>query len=151
MYKKILLGIDSSEDAKDAIDKVIQLQKENNSEVVVFHSVLHRLSELAPALSIGVNPDSTLTYQIHKDRLKEGRKLLEDVKSKFEKENLTIETRLIYDLGPQYYIEKKTEEEGFDLVVLGCKGEHSKLKRTVIGTVPEHVINNAPTDVLIVK
>ncbi len=44
-----------------------------------------------------------------------------------------------------------TEEENFDLVILGCRGKHSKLKRTFLGTIPDKVINNAPCDVLIVR
>ena len=38
MFKKILLGVDISENSMKAVDKVIEIQNETNSEVVLFHS-----------------------------------------------------------------------------------------------------------------
>jgi len=150
MFKKILLGVDSSDNSMKAVDKVIEIQKENNSEVVIFHSFLHHLTEIRPTFSIVSAPD-TLSYEIHKDYVKEGTKLLEDIKQKFETKGLKVETRRIFDFGPEYYIEEKVKDEGYDLVVLGCGGKHSKLRRTFVGTVPEYVINHIDVDVLIAK
>ena len=65
--------------------------------------------------------------------------------------NQKVETRLIYNTMPEDYIKKIVKEEEFDLVILGCKGDHSKLRRTFLGTVPDKVINEAPCDVLIVR
>jgi nucleotide-binding universal stress UspA family protein len=150
MFKKILLGVDSSDNSMKAVDKVIEIQKENNSEVVIFHSFLHHLTEIRPTFSIVSAPD-TLSYEIHKDYVREGTKLLEDIKQKFESKGLKVETRRIFDFGPEYYIEEKVKDEGYDLVVLGCGGKHSKLRRTFVGTVPEYVINHVDVDVLIAK
>lgn len=151
MFKKILLGVDTSENSMKAVDKVIEIQKEMNSEVVVFHSFLHHLSEIRPTFAAGNVPDTSLSYEIHTDLVKEGTKLLDDVKKKFESNGLKIETRRIFDFGPEYYIEERVKEEGFDLVVLGCEGKHSKLRRTFAGTVPEYVVNNVDVDILIAK
>jgi len=63
----------------------------------------------------------------------------------------TLETRLIEDENPEDYIERITEEESFDLVVLGCKGEHSKLKTIFLGSVATKALNNAACDVLVVR
>jgi nucleotide-binding universal stress UspA family protein len=92
-----------------------------------------------------------LQYQVDRDRAKKTKELLDKIKKKFKDEELDVETRIIYDLGPQYYIEKQVKDESFDLVVLGCKGEHSKLRRTVIGTIPEYIINHVNVDVLVAK
>jgi nucleotide-binding universal stress UspA family protein len=151
MFKKILLGVDSSENSMKAVDKVIEIQKETNAEVVAFHSVLHHITELKPSFIGTRGPESNLSYEIHTDIIQEGTKLLDDVKAKFEGKGLKIETRRIFDLGPEYYIKDKVKEEGFDLVVLGCGGKHSKLRRTFVGTVPEYVINHVDVDVLIAK
>lgn len=151
MFKKILLGIDTSENSVKAVDKVIEIQKETNSEVVIFHSFLHHLSEIRPTFVGRGVPDTSLSYEIHNDIVKEGTKLLDDVKQKFESKGLKVDSRRIFDFGPQYYIEEKVKEEGFDLVVLGCGGKHSKLRRTFAGTVPEYVVNNVDVDILIVK
>ncbi len=151
MFKKILLGVDSSENSTKAVDKVIEIQKEADSEVVLFHSFLHHISELRPSFGVNSVPDTSLSYEIHKDIVREGTKLLDDIKKKFESNGLKVETRRIFDFGPEYYIEERVKEEGFDLVVLGCGGKHSKLRRTFVGTVPEYVINHVDVDVLIAK
>jgi nucleotide-binding universal stress UspA family protein len=151
MYKKILLGIDNSDHAMRAVDKAIDLYKRDNSEVVVFHSVLHKLSDIRPTFG-QVSPGETiLRYEIQQDRVKNAEALLAKVKKKFDEASVPVETRITYDIGPQYYIEKQIDKEGFDLVLLGCAGEHSKLKRTLLGTVPEYILNHANCDVLIVK
>ena len=151
MFKKILLGVDNSESAMKAVDKVLEIQEETNSEVVVFHSFLHHISELRPTFGASGRPDTSLSYEIHTDIVNEGTKLLDGIKAKFDAKGQKVEIRRIFDFGPEYYIEERVKEEGFDLVVLGCGGKHSKLRRTFIGTVPEYVINNVDVDVLIAK
>lgn len=151
MFKKILLGVDASEDAMKAVDRVLEIAKKENSEVVVFHSVLHRVTDIKFGMGTNLAIGSSLSYEIHGDKAKAADDLLKKIKEKFSKEGRDVETRIIYDFGPQYYIEEHVKKEGFDLVALGCRGEHTKLKRTVLGTVPEYVINHADTDVLIVK
>ena len=151
MFKKILVGVDNSENSTKAIDKVIEIQKETNSEVVLFHSFLHNITELRPAFGVISVPDTSLSYEIHTDIVREGTKLLDDIKKKFESKGLKVETRRIFDFGPEYYIEERVKEEDFDLVVLGCGGKHSKLRRTFVGTVPEYVINHVDVDILIAK
>ena len=151
MFKKILLGVDSSEHSMKAVEKVIEIQKETGAEVVAFHSFLHHISEMRPTFGVGSIPDMSVSYEVHTDIVKENTKLLDDIKERFVSKGLKIETRRIFDYGPQYYIEEKVKEEGFDLVVLGCGGKHSKLRRTFVGTVPEYVINHVDVDVLIAK
>ncbi|MFX0075164.1 MAG: universal stress protein [Candidatus Hermodarchaeota archaeon] len=151
MFKKILLGVDKSENSMKAVDKVIEIQKQTNAEVVVFHSFLHHISELRPTFLGTAISNDNLSYEIHTDLVKESTKLLDDIATKFENNGLKVETRRIFDFGPEYYIEEKVKDEGFDLVVLGCEGKHSKLRRTFVGTVPEYVINHVDVDVLIAK
>jgi nucleotide-binding universal stress UspA family protein len=56
----------------------------------------------------------------------------------------------VEDMKPEKYIIDKIKEEKFDLVVLGGKGQHSKIE-SLLGTVSTHVVNNAHCDVLIVR
>ena len=150
MYKKIIIGIDSSEHAMKAVEKAIELHKVDQSEIVVFHSVMHKYSDIIPTFG-NVTPSTPITYELQRDRAKSANELMEAVKKKFEEKNVPVDTRLIYNIGPQYYIENQVKEEKFDLVILGCGGEHSKLRRTILGTVPEYVLNHADCHVLIVK
>jgi len=148
IYKKILVGVDESEDAIRAAKKALEYQKPNNAEVVVFHSVVHKLSEVNP--SFIPNDSAGITYTIHQDFVNAGKEVLKKVEEMFKEGNGTVETRMIYDKEPQSYIIEAVEKEGFDLVVLGVSGKHSKLKR-MIGTIPGKVINDASCDVLVVR
>jgi nucleotide-binding universal stress UspA family protein len=151
MYKKIIVGIDDSEDAKNALKKGIELQKKYNSELVAFHSVIHKISEINPTfLSSGAG--GQISYQIHEDNIKRGRRIIEEAEKTAKDAGSELETRLIFDILPADYIKKMAKEEEFDLIVLGCQGQHSKLKRTILGTVPDKIINgDVSSDVLLVR
>ncbi|MFX1456719.1 MAG: universal stress protein [Promethearchaeota archaeon] len=151
MYKKILLGVDHSKLSLKAVEKAIELYNTDGSEIVVFHSVIQKLTDLSPAFGREVVPLESISYKLHQEQITEADKLLNAIKTKFEKANVPVETRMELQFGPQYYIVNHVDEEGFDLVLLGCHGDHSKLRRTFLGTVPEYVLNNANCDVLVVK
>ncbi|MHA1986587.1 MAG: universal stress protein [Promethearchaeota archaeon] len=160
MYKKILIGIDNSDDSMRAVEKAIEIQRNENSEIVVFHSVVHHFSEFLSNMettgglyntTANYSDSGLISFQIRKSVIDEGKRLLKEVEEIFDKVGAEVETRLIFDIEPQYYIKKQVKEEEFDLVILGCKGHHSKLRRTFLGTIPEYVINNTDKDVLIIK
>jgi len=125
-----------------AANRVIEIQKNFGGEVVVFHSVLHNLSKKSPQ----IDSDS-----INEDNNHEGKEILKKVEELFKKANLSAETRLILDIHPAEYIKKVVEKEGFNLVVLGSKGKHKKLKRALLGSIPSKVTNNVLCDVLVVR
>ncbi|TFG26461.1 MAG: universal stress protein [Promethearchaeota archaeon] len=151
MYKKILIGMDNSEDAKRAAKRAMEFAKRDKSKVIAFHSVLHHLSEMNLGFSGIGNAGSAVSLTIHQDYIKAGNELLKATEKMFKEANIEIESRLIYDIAPEDYIEQIVDEENFDLVILGCQGEHSKLERVFLGTVPEKVINSANCDVLIIR
>jgi len=43
------------------------------------------------------------------------------------------------------------KRDDFNLIALGCKGEHSKLRRILLGTVATNLLNEASCDVLFVR
>lgn len=156
MFSKILVGLDNSDDARRAVKKAMKLQKKFDSKVVIFHSLQHRILDRLQPLTVpmvngpSVAPIAVSAADVRRLNEKKGRKLLEDVKKEFELELLPVETRLITDVDPEDYIERTVQDEGFDLVIIGCKGEHSKVKR-IFGTVAEKVLNRAPCDVMVVR
>lgn len=150
MYNKILIGLDDSDNSRRAAKRAIEIQKKFNSDVMAFHSVLHHLSEINPSY-MGSGGGSVISLQIHEDYVKRGRKVLKEAEELFKDEGIDLDTRLIYDIPPEDYIERIVKEEDIDLVVLGCEGKHSKLKRTIVGTVPDKVVNTAECDVLVVR
>lgn len=142
------MGVDKSEDAMRAAKRALEMHKRDNSEIVVFHSVIHKLTDLKPILESGSG--MTLSYKIYQNQIDLANQVLNQVKAIFDEADAPIETRLIHYKEPHEYIKERVKEEGFDLVILGCKGEHSKLEK-VMGTVPEKVLEDTPCDVLVVK
>ncbi|TFG26467.1 MAG: universal stress protein [Promethearchaeota archaeon] len=155
MYKKILLAIDESADSGRAIEKVINLQKKFHSEVVVFHSISTQVSlpMNIPIVSVSSGDSHTMitSIKIEHERKQAGINLLNNTKDIFEKNSVPVEVRLIEDEKPDKYIYNAINEEGFDLIVLGCEGNHSKLRRMLLETIPEKILNKAPADVLIIR
>ena len=149
IYKKILLAIDGSFHSNNAAVKVTEFQKGWDSEVVIFHSIRHH------KIPMGLFPNETIPIELYQNieevSKKGGEQLLNKTKEIFSKAGLSVDTRLIEDEEPEVYIRRIVEEEKFDLVVLGSKGHHSKLKEILLGTVSTKVSKSAPCDVLLIK
>jgi nucleotide-binding universal stress UspA family protein len=154
--------MDDSEVALKAAKKVLDLisdKKEgaNTTEITAFHSLEHHMFPkympiMVPSGFGGRYTVPTVDYRkIEEEYRRHGEKILEKTKAMFEKKNIEIETRLIDDENPEKYIKKTVKEEGFDLIVLGNTGEHSKLSELLLGTITQEVINEAPCDVLVVS
>ena len=156
-YTKILIGIDGSEDSKRAVKKAIELQKDWGCEIVAFHSVEHHM--VADTLRLTVPITNTFTYQIpaqdytqiRQAYVEAGKKIIADAKQMFEDAQAKAEVRLIKQVDPDDYIKTVVDKENFDLVILGCKGKHSKLKEIFVGSIAQKVVNQVPVDTLIVR
>ncbi len=153
MYNKILLAIDDSLNSLRAVEKVIELQKSWNCKVIMIHSIEHPKKIALTSIAL---PSGGSSYYISEQSLldhakEEGKKLLYRLKEVFERENLPIESRLITREPPEDYIKRITKEEFFDLTVIGTKGIHSKIKRTIIGSVTQKVVKHTSCDILIVR
>jgi nucleotide-binding universal stress UspA family protein len=157
IYEKILLGLDSSEDAKRAAEKAAELQNKLGSELVVFHSIEHHMLPKVIPLTVPFLNATHYTIppvdrrKIMEEYEKQGQALLNEAEKMFNLHEVPIEKRLITEESPEDYINRVVDEENFDLIVLGCKGHHSKLKQIFMGTVATKVLNNANCDVLIVR
>ncbi|MBA7533749.1 putative universal stress protein [subsurface metagenome] len=149
IYKKILLATDGSPHAINAVKQVVEFQKIWNSKVLIIHSIKDN------RIPSEIYPDATVLYSKHstfEEVYKEaGNNLLEKTRNMFGKNQELVETRLIEDEAPEDYITRIAEEENIDLIVLGSRGQHSKIKKVFLGTVSTKVAKRAPCNVLIVK
>lgn len=149
IYKKILLATDGSRHAKNAVKQAVEFQKLYKCNVVIIHSIKdNRLpSELYPNVET-LYSKHTSFEDLYKEA---GEKLLKSTKKLFGANESSVETRLIENETPQDYIKRIVGEENFDLVILGSQGQHSKIKKVLLGTVSSKVAKNTDCDVLIVK
>jgi nucleotide-binding universal stress UspA family protein len=159
MFEKILLATDGSDSALDAARKTVELQKKFGSQVVIFHAEKHYYAPVDnqprsfPFIDLGaLKPDPALQQrEINKAFKVWGVRMLEKTKEIFDKESLEVEIRLIETQGPVDYAKEISKKENFDLIVVGCKGHHSKLREIFIGSVAQKISNEAYCDVLVVR
>lgn len=161
--------MDNSDDAFRAAKRTIELIKNGNlneecqvdsieqPEITAFHSTDHRKLSQTIALYVpstfGANyPIPPVDYRkIKAEYEQHGRDILDKTEKLFEKNNIEVKAQLITDKKPEDFIKEQVEEDDVDLVVLGSKGEHSKLEQIFSGTIAQKVLNEVPCDVLIVR
>ena len=155
MYNKILVALDTSDDFNHIAETVIEIAKNKNTKVVLFHTLDNIMTYILPTIVVPVGYSSTLLSPSYIENRREiednAKQLLEDTKQLFEKENIAVESRLIDDESPEDYITRVIDEEGFDLVVLSCKGDHSSFRRAFTETIPLKILNDGRSDVLIIR
>ncbi len=177
IYKKILIAMDNSDDANRAARRTMEIVKglkpkrvdtltdkerkdlKNNNlpDIIAFHSTKHhsfldKILIKAPSSFGSSYPIPPVDYRKIQEEYKlHGIRIFKRTEEIFDRNHIDIETRLINDEKPEDYIEKVVEDENIDLVVLGSKGEHSKLEQIFSGTIAQKVINDVICDVLIVR
>jgi nucleotide-binding universal stress UspA family protein len=57
----------------------------------------------------------------------------------------------VKDEEPADYAKRVVESEGYDLVVLGARGQHSKMQEVFLGSVCEKIMNSVTCDTLVIK
>ncbi len=151
MYKKILVGLDGSDESKRALQRVLEMKKSWTCDVVAFHATEHFMIPPTLAFPIPYTIPTVEYTKIREHAREQGKKTLLEAQELFKKEALEIETRLVEEEDPEEYAIRMSKEENFDLVALGEKGHHSKLRRVILGTVATKILNDAECDVLIVR
>ncbi|TFG01860.1 MAG: universal stress protein [Promethearchaeota archaeon] len=145
--------MDDSEDARRAAKRVLEIQEPGTTKIVAFHSIEHHMIPPVIPLSYGNNytiPAAQIS-EIRAAYRKRGDEILKNTEEMFKNANIDIETRLILDEAPEDYIDHIVDEENFDLVALGSKGDHSKVKEVFMGSVAHKVLSEAECDVLAVR
>jgi nucleotide-binding universal stress UspA family protein len=143
------VGTDGSLHANNAAERAAQFQQEWKSEIFIFHSINHH--KLPPTIIPDKKIPQEVIQNIEELSREAGKELLKKTEKMFDNSISSVETRLIEDLSPDEYIFKVVEKENFDLVIIGTKGHHSKVKEIFLGTVSTQVSKKAPCDVLIVR
>ena len=145
---KILLATDGSESARATVDCLLRFPFPTNSEVTVL-TVIDR--------NAFKNGDMNDLNEKQRDTLKETEKLIQDE----AQELLEHETERLRKAGwsesselrighPAEEIVHVAEQLGSDCILVGSHGM-SGIKRFLLGSVSDHVLEYAPCSVLIVK
>jgi nucleotide-binding universal stress UspA family protein len=139
MFKKILIGYDGYEGSLLALEKGLHLAEELKAEVIV--------------LSVASIPEYAETLSEVEEAKEQAKKYYADVLSDVERlvkgKDLKVQTLIRFG-KPAEVILHTAEEMGIDLIILG-PSKYSYLRRRILGSTADKVVERAHCSVLIMK
>lgn len=143
MFKKILIPLDGSLRAEQALELVKKLSPKNKFELIL----LEATSNLNFVYSVyGHGPHSYV--HVSSDLLKKDDEYIKSVTEKTEKWAPDVESHLKFNMADRAIIETAIQED-VDLIIMVTRG-YSGLERFLLSSVTEKVIREAPCPVLAV-
>jgi len=144
MFSKILVAIDGSEAAFNALNYAVDLAKDNKAELTII-SVFEPLPTTSkfPPQPENISPYLKLIKEEHAELLNESVK-----KATERAPGISVDKMLVYGKAREKIVEA-SKAGNFDLIVIGSRGIGGI--RGCIGSVSRSVIDEAPCPVLIVK
>lgn len=152
VFTKILVPIDGSKHAERALSAAVDVATRFKGAITLMH--VYSLNIFLPLYLYGEQGiDQEITHRelskVSEGMRVAGMNLLTERANEIEARGIPVETRLVEGHVMQEIV-KTARDDRSDLIVMGAKGE-SKLKETLLGSVSEKVVRNAPCAVLIVK
>lgn len=146
MFKKILVPVDGSKAALNALDTAIELQKLTDAEIQLLCVFKHH-SLFEASLSM-VRPED---IQIPDEALTEYAKEVVEHAKKYAKEKGAKTIRGFVRGGrPSRAIVQVAEENDFDLIVMGSRGTTGDVEGMLLGSVSHRVAGRSKVPVLVV-
>ena len=137
-YKRILVAVDGSDQAKEAIHEAVAIAKRNETSLFILHVKDEtRLRGTPYALAINLEDLETESKSIINDTEK-----IINGEVEFEVHSFTG--------NPKKEIVAFAEQFDLDLIVVGSNGK-GLLDRMLVGSTTTYVINHAPCNVMVVK
>lgn len=145
-YGWILVGVDFSRPARNALRRAYALARETGDRLMVLHVVdAHGLDEVARLLEI---PFDTIHDRLGRER----RRRLGDLVIEVEEGSRDVpQIEAVISWGvPFEEILKKATDIAASTIVLGTMGRSADLERALFGSTAEKVLRSAPCPVLCV-
>ena len=146
MYSPIMVGVDGSKYAEGALKKAIQMAKFHRAKLVIA-SVYSYPPELGNILD---TPESRLNEaSLNLKKMLEGYRV-QTLKAGVKDVEIKVLTMFspFMSVGAMLVIE--AERMGCALIIVGTKGM-TGIKRTLLGSVADHVVKNAHCDVYVIR
>ncbi|MBU0516872.1 MAG: universal stress protein [Proteobacteria bacterium] len=135
--RRILVAVDGSHNADQAVQQAISLGAICNSQIYALSVAELNAEFLADA------------PKLYERLEKEARGVAESTRDKVAQAGLACEALSRVDASPGHAIIETAKEREIDLIVLGTRGR-SLLKRLTLGGVAQHVVGQAPCPVMVV-
>ncbi len=150
MFKRILVAVDGSVTALDALDKAIELQgltKQQETEAEIYLLCVYKHHSLFEASLSMVRPED---MQIPDQALTEyARDVVDQAKKHALKQGVTCRG-FVKGGRPSKTIVAFAKSKEVDLIVMGSKGTHTDVDGMFLGSVSQRVAAHAKCPVMIV-
>ena len=146
MFERILVAVDGSEGALNALDIAVDIQKITDAEIYLLCVYKHH-SLFEASLSM-VRPEQ---LQIPDKALKEFATDVANHAKQHAKDRGATKVRAFVKGGrPSKTIVKFAKEKGVDLIVVGTRGTNGDIEGYLMGSVSERVASRAKCPTLVV-
>jgi nucleotide-binding universal stress UspA family protein len=146
MFKKIVVAIDGSKLALNALDKAVELAALTDAEMFLLCVYKHH-SLFQASLSIERPPN----VQIADDALSEfAKEVVEDAKKHAKERGATKLRGFVRSGKPSREIVKFAQEKGADLIVIGAHGTNTDTEGMFLGSVSHRVASTAKCPTLVI-
>lgn len=147
-YQRILIAIDGSESSENALTNAIKIAERNNGELIIAHVFDINSYALGMIDTAGISTLDATGIDVDKERMEN---LLKEYKEKAEKHDINKVQTIMVQGTPKILLTKDIPNDyHVDLIVVGQTGMNA-VERWMMGSVSEHIIRNAPCDVLVVR
>ena len=143
--KKIVLTVDGSEQAQNAIKVATELLDLTDKEITVLS-----IKENPELLPMEASMDKNWLESIEKQQKIHATKAINKAKSFLESINIPVHNEIILTGNPAQKIIDFTEKEKSDLVVMGARTK-TDLSKLLLGSVSKRVLENTSADVLVIS
>lgn len=144
-YKHILVPVDESPISYAAVEQALSLAQELKSTVTV-------MSVIAVDPFVGVDfykvAPAITDYFMQAEKNAQDR--LAEIKLSFDRDGITVNTRVVRGVVPSEGIIQVADEVGADLIIMGSHGR-TGFKKLMLGSVAQNVLTQSPVPVLIIK
>ena len=149
MIKNILVAVDGSENSFRALDFALDFAEKYNAALTILNVIEFPAMGAVPLEPTTVSGDSMVLFA------KDLRRLHEDILSKAIAHSKEINPRVtvfskLREGDPVVEIVSETKEAGFDILVVGHRGE-SRIREIFLGSISEKVSHLASCPVVIVR
>lgn len=146
MFKKILVAVDGSKSALNALGHAVELQKLTDAELYLICVYKHH-SLFEASLSIGRPDGLQIPDQALSDYAKE---VVENAKTQAKDRGASKVRGFVKGGRPSKMIVEFAEDKGVDLIVVGSRGTHSDKDGMFLGSVSHRVASLAKCPTLVV-
>ena len=140
MYNKILVPVDGSKFAKNAVKHALSIAKSEHVELIA-------LDVVDNSYFLGVSAENSI-YSVNNVLKEEAGKNLEEIKN-IVGEEVKLKTAIV-EGSPANEILKYSEENDVDLIVMGSSGK-TGFEKFLLGSVADKVVKNSKSSVLVVR